>query len=343
MVYLSSDILAILIYCLTVLVVYHSYKTRGAYKTVALILAFLITGAGIENTNIIFGGYLYPVQPLSFPIYRCPAWVWLGWYLIAYCGSVMSHKIVGKGRGSLSIAGFGTKLENGIDKQFIKHTAVRALLTAYISMLIGLIMDPTAAWNDWWVWKVANIYVHRVPFGNYIGWCLVVFWTLFIYEIIISWASIKEKKEIITSTYLAIGSSVALLLAGISLMLFTFWFGLEGIQTETPDTKTYLSVLITNVDLGELLIAVIVVLIGIGLMMASSFLPNRMPEVILTDKIWYISPPIFLLVYWVVMMVVTVLTSFVLVAAGILNGIPLFILCFYMIKNPNLEAEPKKG
>jgi len=325
----SADILAILIYILAIFVIYHSYKSRGAFKTVLLLLGFLVSGGCIENVNIIVGGYYYPPSPLTFFIYRCPLWVWLGWYLIAYCGVFIAHSIIGNGRGSLQIVGIGTELENGIDKKFILHTIMRSAFAAYISMLIGLVMDPVAAANGWWIWRVDNIYIHGVPFGNYIGWCLVVFWTLFFYDLIIAWSSTEGKKESTTVIYWSIASVAALLLAGLALMGTTFAFGMDGIRT---DNRTPLMEMVLNVNWGEIMIAGIMVLIAVGLILATQFIPNRMPKPQPMEKTMYILPPIILLIYWAVMIVTAAYTSSLLVATGILNCIPLFLICNYYLR-----------
>ncbi|MHA1291654.1 MAG: carotenoid biosynthesis protein [Promethearchaeota archaeon] len=334
--YLSVNILAVLIYCLTVVVVYHSYKFRGAFKTLLLLVGVFIVGGGIENINITFRGYYYPEAAFNFYIYRCPLWVILGWYLILYCGVFMSHILIGKGRGSLSIIGIGTEPENGIDRQFIRDTILRSLLAAYISMLLGLIMDTVAAANGWWVWEVDNIYIHGVPFGNYIGWVLVIFWLLLFHDIIIVKTSIKEKKEITTAGYWAVGCIAALFLAGVILMGFTFWFGLEGIRT---DDRTYLMDLILTVEWFGIIISFIIILITIGVLLVCSYAPNELPEPRPTEKIWFIIPPVCLLIYWVVMMVVTFLTSYLLFAVAIINSIPLIWINLYVIKNPFLDEK----
>jgi uncharacterized membrane protein len=349
---LSVDILAVLIYVLTIIVLYHSYKHRGIFKSLFLLFGFFVVGGGIENVNITFGGYYYPGSPLTFYLLNCPLWVVLGWYLIAYCASIISHLIIGRGRGSLSITGFGTDSEKGIDKSFIKNTFLRALLTAYISMLIGLIMDPTAAANGWWIWKVDNIYIHGVPFGNYLGWVFVVFWTMFFHDILIVWANQNEKKETTTVAVWACISTVALFLAGLMLMGSTFLFGLKDIRT---DNRIYLLDLILQVKWEGLMMSLIFLAVSIGFIFLTSLTPNTVPEPRPTEKIWRILPSVVLLMYWVVMMISTVLTAILidpanlltdvtgslLVAAGIINGIPLFFLTLYIVKKPYLDKEEK--
>jgi len=333
---LSADIFAVLIYVLSIVVIYHSYKSRGWFKTLFLLFGFFVVGGGIENINIAFRGYYYPGSPLTIYLLNCPLWVILRWYLIAYAASIIAHTIIGNGRGSLHIIGYGIDLENGIDNIFIKHSILRALLTAYLSMLIGLIMDPTAAAQGWWVWKIDNIYIHGVPFGNYLGWVFVVFWTMLLHDFLLIWAWKRNQRELITSFYWILLSTIALLLAGLMLMGSTFWFGLEGIRT---DDRTYLWNLVINVRWEGIIMSILFCLLSFGLILICSFFPNKLPEVRPETKIWHIIPPITLLIYWIVMMIATFLTSILLVAAGIINGVPLFLICFYIIKNPKLKEQ----
>ncbi len=295
-----------------------------------------MVGGGIENINISFEGYYYPGSPLTLYLFRCPLWVVLGWYLIAYCGSIISHLLIGKGKGSLTITGFGTDNKKGLDKEFIKNTMLRALLTAYLSMLIGLIMDPTAAANGWWIWRVDNIYINGVPFGNYLGWVFVVFWTMFFHDIMIVWAKKNEKKEKTTVAIWAVVSTTALLFAGLMLMGTTFLFGLEGIRT---DDRIYLLDLILQVKWDGLFWSLIFLIVSIVFIFLSSLVPNELPESRPKEKIWRIIPSVILLIYWFVMLIATILTSSLLIAVGIVNGIPLFIITLYIIKNPFLERK----
>jgi len=294
----------------------------------------MIITAGIENINIIFGGYTYPDAGFTIPLYRCPLWVVLGWYEILYCSNFVAHILIGKGKGSLHSIGIGTAPDNGINIDFIKLTLVRAAFSAYASILIDLIMDPVGVANGWWSWEVNNIYIHNIPFGNYIGWFLVIFWMLFFYEIIITWSEVKEKKEIFTSGLWAGASVFAMFLAGIILMGFTFWFGIDGVRT---DNRTPLDITLTQERFMGLMLTLVVVLISMGLVLATSLIPNKLPEPRPTEKYWRILPSILMLSFWGVMWIVAFFTSSLFVATGILSCIPLFIIHLYLIKNPDLE------
>ena len=337
---LNVNILVFLIYFIAIFVIYHSYKHRGAYKTLLFLFGAMILTAGIENINVIFGGYEYPDGGLTIMLYLCPLWVPLGWYVILYCSNFMAHILIGKGKGSLQAVGIGTEAENGIDKEFLKLTIIRAIFSAYTSILIDLIMDPVGVANGWWSWKVDNIYIDNIPVGNYIGWFLVIFWMLLFYEIVITWADVKEKKELITSGVWAIASAVAMFLAGVILMSFTLWFGLEGIRTEDPMIdRSYLMDLILEVDWTKIMISGIIIIVLMGVVLLTAFIPNKTPKSAPTGRFWRLLPSGLLLIYWTVMMIVTFVTSSLLVAAATINSIPLFWICIYYIKHPNLEGE----
>ena len=336
----NVNILVFLIYFISIFVIYHSYIHRGWYKTLLFLFGAIILTAGIENINVIFGGYEYPDGGITFMLYLCPLWVPLGWYVILYCSNFMAHILIGKGKGSLYVVGIGNEAESGIDKNYLKLTIVRSVFSAYTSILIDLIMDPVGVANGWWSWKVDNIYIDNIPFGNYIGWFLVIFWMLFFYEIVITWANVKQKKQLITSGVWAIASMIAMFLAGIILMGFTLLFGLEGIRTEDPMIdRIYLMDLIVQVNWTELLISGVVIVILMGIVLITSFIPNKAPEKPPKEKFWRIMPSILLLVYWIVMMVVTFMTSTLLIASATINAIPLFWICLYYIKHSNLGGE----
>jgi len=320
-----------LIYGITIAVLIHSFKFRGAFNTLLFFFGGVIVCGGIENVNVTFGGYEYPTGGITFLIYECPIWVITGWYVIIYCAVFISHSLVGKGEGSLTIIGIGTEAKNGVDKQFIKLTIIRCAFAAYIAILLDLIMDPVGIANNWWVWKVDNIYIHGIPFGNYIGWLFVIFWTLFFFDIIVTKAHAEKEKEIITSAKYSIACIGAMFFAGLILMMFTFWFGMDGVRT---DDRLVLMDLIINVQWELFIFVAIGIFIGIGLVLAASFAPNKLPEPRPNTKFWYNLPPILMLIFWAVMMVTAFFTSSLLVAVGIVDCIPLLILCVYVIKNP---------
>ncbi len=125
-------------------------------------------------------------------------------------------------------------------------------------------------------------------------------------------------------------------LAGIILMGFTFWFGVEGVRS---DDRTPLDITLTPELWVKLTIVLIVVLIFVGMILASSLLSNLNPDTQPTSKIWLILPSVFMLTYWTVMMVGAFLTSALLVSVAIIHGVPNFYIHLYMIKNHNIEND----
>lgn len=330
---LDVNIFVFLIYGVAAVTIYHSYKFRGAFKTLMFLLGVLVVTSGIENIQVAIGGYSYPTPGITILIWKCPLWVVLGWYEIIYCSNFVSHYLIGKGKGSLQTVGIGTEQENGIDKEFIKLTLIRAVFTAYAAVLVDLIMDPVGVANGWWAWLIDNIYIHDIPFGNYFGWVLVIFWTTLFYEIIITWANTKKKKAIIPATVWAAVSFVAMLLAGVILMGFCFWTGLEGIKTEDLSIdRTYVLDLIIAFDWTEILIIGFSILITMGLVLLTSLAPDKKPEPRPTNKVWYQLPSALMIFFWAAMLAIGFFTDSLYVAVGILNCIPLLWIHFHVIK-----------
>lgn len=319
---LPVNLFIMLIYCGSALTIIHSLKFRGIYKTLAFILGLWIVTAGIENINVLFGGYYYPPGGWTIWIYNCPLWAPLGWLICIYCSNFVSHSLIGNAEGSFPVIGIGTEPKNGVDKRFLILTIKRALFTAYAAVLVDFIMDPVGAnlGNKWWIWQVDNIYLFGIPFGNYIGWVLVIFWTILFYDIIMAWGSTKNKKKVLISSIWSVASVVAMLLAGSILMGFTFWFGMDGIRT---GNNIPLDITITSARFISLLITTIIILISMGLVVATFLLPNKLPDQIPKSKRWYVLPSFVILGFWSAMLIIGFFTSFLLVAVGIIYGIPL--------------------
>ena len=324
----------VITYSLAILVGFHSYKFRGAFKTLILFFGSWIVGGCVENINDLFGGYYYPGSEFTIFLYRCPFDVVLGWFIIIYCSSYIAHIIVGKGRGSLPAIGIGSDPKNGVDKQFLKDTFIRAALAGYIAVSLDFFIDPVAVENGWWIWTINNIYIIGVPLGNYIGWFLLIFWACVFYDIIVTYCTVENKKKIITAGIWAGGTILASLLTGLPLEGLTTLFGLDGVRT---DDRNALDTTLTPARIEGLIIITIILLISIGLILASSLAPNKMPETRPTGKIWRILPPVLMLVFWAMIMVVAVLTSALMIAVGILFCIPYFWINGYLIKNPYMD------
>ncbi len=328
---LSIDVFIFAIYVGSALAIYHSIKFRGAHKTILFFLGLYLVTAGIENINVIFGGYYYPPGGLTIWFYNCPLWVPLGWYFIIYCSNFVSHSLIGKGKGSLPLVGIGTNPENGVDKYFIKLTALRAIFTAYLSVLVDYVMDPVGAnlGNRWWIWKINNIYVHGIPAGNYLGWVLVIFWTILLYELLIAWSSAKNPKPLIRSAIWSGLSFAGMMIAGSILMGFTFLFGVKGIRT---GNGRVLDITITPEIFGQLLITGIVIGITIGLLLATSFVPDKKIESPPTSKHLHALPSLVIIGFWAALEVIGLFTGSLFVAIGILYGVPLLWVHIYFIK-----------
>ncbi len=328
----------IITYTLSICVFIHSYKFRGLYKTLLLLFGAVIIGGGIENVNSIFGGYYYSEAELTIMIGKCPLDVIFGWYVLIYCCSYMSHAFIGKFRGSGPIIGVGTA-PTALNKQFFKDTILRAALSGYIAISLDFLIDPVAVANGWWIWQVHNIYMpFEVPLGNYLGWWLLIFWGVTIHDTIMAYCSLKNKSERITSLLWAFGTILVVLFTGLILMEFTFWWSMAGVRTTGLDT-TSVNASITSDRMVWIMYAVVMVLVALGLIMASSFIKNKLPEPRPTSKLWFAWPAILMFAFWIAVIAIAALTSWELFAAGIVFCAHYLILCLYLIFRPAMAAE----
>ena len=328
----SINVNIIITYSLAIIVLIHSYKFRGLYKSLLLFFGSWVVGGGIENANTIFDGYFYPGSELTWFWGECPFDVILGWYVIIYCSSYMAHAVIGKFEGSSFIIGMGSK-PAGIDKIFLKRTILRAALAGYIAISLDFLIDPVAVANGWWVWKIHNIYLLGVPVGNYLGWWLLIFWGVFFYDFILTYSGIRQNERWKTSAMWATGTIIASLVAGLILMAFTYWWSMEGIRTEGLNTHA-LDTTITPERLNGIVWAVIIVVIAIGAIMASAFLPERKPKPPSTQKTWLVLPAAVMLVFWAVIMVVAASTGPEFLAIGVLFCAHYVILCLFIMVRP---------
>jgi uncharacterized membrane protein len=330
----AVDMNLIITYTLAVFVSLHSVKFRGAYKTLLLFFAAIIIGGGMENINSIFGGYYYPGDASDLIIFigMCPFDIILGWYVIIYCCSYVSHILIGKGEGSLPIQGIGTNPEK-IDKVFLKRTVLRAALAGLIAVNLDLVIDPIAVENGWWVWTVPNLYIFDVPISNFFGWFFLIFWALVFYDTIVAYCSIKKVSQLKNSIYWCVGTIAAATCATSMLGPLTSFFSLDGIRTASSSIYP-IDLTFTPERIGKVMIAFIMVgsaLLGI---MLSSLIPYKEPRFGPKTKIWRILPPLFNIIFWAMIMLVAILSGLYFVIIGITFGIPYLLINVFLIIKP---------
>ncbi len=334
----SINLNIIITYTLSICVFIHSYKFRGLYKTLLLLFGAVIIGGGIENANTIFGGYEYRPEELTIMIGMCPLDVIFGCYVLIYCSSYMSHALIGKFRGSGPIIGVGSNPE-ALNKQFFKDTILRAALAGYIAISLDFLIDPVAVANKWWVWFVDNIYMpFEVPLGNYFGWWMLVFFAVVIYDTIMAFCSLKNKSERITSFLWAFGAILVVLFTGLLLMGVTYWWSMDGVRTTGLDTGQ-VDATITPERIVGIGVAVVMVFVAVGLIMAASFVKNKAPEPRPTSRLWFAWPAILMLAFWTAVIFIAALTSWEIFMAGIIFCAHYLILCLYLIFRLDVAPE----
>ncbi len=326
---ISANMNIVITYSLAFLVAIHSFKFRGVYKTLLLFFGAVIAGGGLENGASLFGGYYYPGDTLTIFLSHCPLDVVMGWVVLIYCSSYMAHVLVGKGRGSLLTMGFGTAPEHGIDKQFIKLTVLRAALAGAIAVNLDLLIDPVAVANSWWVWQVNNVYIQGVPLANYIGWWFMIFTFVVFSELAITYAETKQLKNTTESSLFAffvlLGAGItAIVMLGINIVL-----AMDGIRNVNKDM---IDLSLTAARVQGVIFTGIIVLVAIGLILASSLAPNKSEPP--NGKIWRMLPPIIMLIFWAMIMLVAALTSVEMILIGLLQPLPFLALCVYLLVKP---------
>ncbi|MHA1150300.1 MAG: carotenoid biosynthesis protein [Promethearchaeota archaeon] len=329
-----GNINIIMIYSIALLVGIHSFKFRGAFKTLILFFGSLLVGIGIENINALFGGYRYPGVELTWFWYKAPFDIGLGWFALIYCCGYFSHILVGNAEGSAPTIGIGTEPINGVDLRFIKLTLLRALLAGIIAVSFDLIMDPMAVHpkNQFWIWEIDSIYFQGVPLNNYIGWACLIGSFAFFHDIIVTHLSLKDTKKIVIAIGFTAGCILAMLITGLILMGFVNLFSMEGIRTEGLDTHP-LDASITAEKIQGLIITAIYSFILIGFILLSSLAKNKKPD-IPEELIWRRAPAIFMLLMYGVVMFCAAMTDPILVLIGLIQPLLFVIVAVYFLIKP---------
>ncbi len=298
-------------YSLSALVFVHSVKFRGWYKTLIFLFgAIIVSGAG-ENVNIIMGGYYYPGSVLMIYYYRAPLDVCFGWFVILYCCEFFSHALIGNFNWSLASIGVGSEPEHGVDKMFLKTAIIRAAFAGLVGVNFDMFMDPVSVYNEWWIWKWYSMYFMGIPIFNYIGWFFNFFNYLLVYEIVITHFSAKKVKNLKTSVFWIVGCVIALLCSGIFFVLVIIGFGAEGVRT---GGTIPLELNISSAIIAEGMLLGVFTLIVVGLILISSFAPNRSdPPKTLA---WKHLPSIIMLLFWGSLVLIAALSDPFLIVIG---------------------------
>ncbi len=328
----------IIIYTLTILVLIHSYKFRGLYKTLIFFFGAILVGGYIENFASISGSYYYPKIEFILFYNECPFDICLGWFIISYCCGFFSHILIYNGQGSFPAWGIGSDLERRVDRQYIKMIIFRSAFAAYIAVNFDFFMDPVAVENEWWIWQTYNYYILGVPLTNYIGWFLIVFWFLFFYDLIINY--FKDSKNLIISGVWVLGTLGVTQLTGFILNGFNRFLSDPMIRN---GGFLYPEIQLTPEKTIGVLITLLLTAILASLIIFSSKAPNTTPEPRPSKRIWKILPSIIMLTFWATILIAAFLTSPLMVFIGFIFEIFFLGICVYIIINKNLNKVNIKG
>ena len=121
---------------------------KGTNKQWLVFLIIAVIGYFIEvigvTTGVIFGDYFYKTT-LGWKLFETPLIIGVNWMLLTY-GVVYT---------------IGVK---------IKNTIGIALASAFVLVVLDILIEPVAMKYDFWTWKQAI-----VPFKNYIAWFFISF------------------------------------------------------------------------------------------------------------------------------------------------------------------------
>lgn len=142
------DLTAInLIFSFLLIFWFHENKDRGfyIYTVLIIVIGFLIEVLGV-NTGWPFGEYSYGI-PFGPKILGTPPLIGLNWFVMTYCGALISKNIT-------------------------SNPWINALLAGLIITIVDIILEPVAINTGYWTWT-AEI----VPLQNYITWfvCISIF------------------------------------------------------------------------------------------------------------------------------------------------------------------------
>jgi bisanhydrobacterioruberin hydratase len=154
---------------LVIVLCYGASKVYGWRTTGLFVGGSIFWTTIVENLGVMEGAYNYTAYAGSLsPSYRgyllwvglVPLWVELGWIIVALSLFMLLREVLLPRQGPL----------------------VRALVVGLLAVNIDAMIDPIAVANRLWVWLGPSYYVLGVPFYNWMGWFLLVFFYTFTFE-----------------------------------------------------------------------------------------------------------------------------------------------------------------
>lgn len=154
---------------LTILLSYGSVRVYGTTKTALFIGGAVLWATIVENIGVLEGAYSYTGYAgtlfSSYPGYflwvgLVPLWVELGWIVVMLSLFLLLREVLLPGWSPIA----------------------RALLAGLLAVNVDAIIDPIAVANRLWLWLDRSYYTLGVPFYNWAGWFLLVFFYTLTFE-----------------------------------------------------------------------------------------------------------------------------------------------------------------
>jgi len=201
----------------------HAKKILGLKNTViailitfplTLILEFMGTQGLIPNCTF----YYNQDKFIFYLLGEVPLLILLSWFVIFYCGLIMSYIIL-----------------NGLSKDFIKNMKKNNLLTLLIGMIttglitvsLDLMHDPVSLVDNVWIWVTKGSF-YGIPIMNFIGWFTITSAIYLLFHLYL----IYSKKEIEFTKY---SKSWFIMLPVIFYIFLLIWDVIRSIQLNRFD------------------------------------------------------------------------------------------------------------
>ena len=278
-------------YLLLIPCLIHSWKKLGLFRSLLFLFGSILVTGAVENAAIIFGGYYYPGAALTVWYYKCPLDVCIGWYYLAYS--------------SVTVAGMLLKKRGMV---------ARAALGSFLAVNLDFFLDPVAVANGWWVWSIKNIYVLGVPLGNWFGWFVLVFLFAMMFEVVTN-RRVRYGKAKTIAVFAAgcIGVALATLLILATFNLSLINGGLTNGGTVVPPLE------IDQQHAYDIIWVLAFSALMTMIMALTYFAPDKTAEV---SKKIEVLPPVTLLAFWAMIIVMAALTAPFFVVLGLTVDIP---------------------
>lgn len=151
-----------LIASLWILLYFHTDWSRNfkIFAVITFLIGFFIEVLGV-NTGLVFGNYQYDTT-LGFEIWGVPPVIGINWLMLVYCIGVSVQKL------------------NDFFKIKSQNLILNSIIGAAILTSLDYIVEPVAIRQQMWSW-----YGQMPPLQNYIGWFVVSFSLLFLFNLLI--------------------------------------------------------------------------------------------------------------------------------------------------------------